>query len=90
MIYRSRDVIDLLFKLGLSLGKPISGRRIVNIFLPINSNMCFGFLKEPVLLSTEDHMFWLKNDKLMFKYAVLPGGLDSNTIYHMTSRLRVK
>ena len=47
----------------------------MNIFLPINLNMCFGCSKEP---SHGDdsfeyplHMFWLKNKKFIFNYTPL-------------------
>ena len=42
-------------------------RKIVNIFLFINFNICFGCSKEP-----SQHMFWLKNKKTNFS---LSGGL---------------
>ena len=51
----------------------------MNIFLPINLNMCFGCSKEQ---SHGDdsfeyplHMFWLKNKKIIFNYTPLSRGL---------------
>ena len=46
-------------------------RKIVNIFLPISANICFGaqknHLNETVLLSThKEHRFWLGKKKINF------------------------
>ena len=53
--------------------------KIVHVFLPIRFNMCFGCIKE---LSHSDgsfeypqHMFWLRNKKLFFLFALLTKGL---------------
>ena len=50
-------------------------RKIVNIFLPIVFSICFGCSKE---LSHSDgsfeypqHMFWLRNKKMIFCYTLL-------------------
>ena len=47
---------------------------MVNIFLPISFNICLGAQKnhliETVLLSTHN-MFWLRNKKISFRYALL-------------------
>ena len=49
--------------------------KIVNIFLPINFNICFGCSKnrliETVLLSTHNICFGLEIRKLNFRYALL-------------------
>ena len=49
--------------------------KIVNIFLPINFNICFGCSKEPSHLDGSfehpQHMFWLRNKKLNFSDALL-------------------
>ena len=56
--------------------------KIVNIFLFISFNICFGCSKE---LSHRDdtfeypqHMFWLRSKKINFNYA-----LFSNSLYRM-------
>ena len=45
-------------------------RKIVNIFLPISLNMCFGCSKEPShrdgSFEYPQHMFWLRNKKIDF------------------------
>ena len=42
--------------------------------------MCFGFSKEPFQwggsFEYPQHMFWLKNKKIIFSYALLSGGLQ--------------
>ena len=44
--------------------------KIVNIFLPINFNICFGCLKELSHLNGSfeypQHMFWMRNKKNEF------------------------
>ena len=49
------------------------------IFLAINKNMCFGCSKEPFhrdgSFEYPQHMFWLRNMKIIFCYAFLSGGL---------------
>ena len=47
--------------------KVIYERKIENIFLPINLNMCFGCAQ---------HMFWMRN-KIVFQYTILSGGLPN-------------
>ena len=39
----------------------------MNIFLSINSNMCFEYSR---------HMFWLKNKKNIFSNTILPRGMN--------------
>ena len=56
-------------------------RKIVNIFLPTNFNKCFGCSKEPSHWDVSfkypkhfeypQHMFWLRNKKFKFRYALL-------------------
>ena len=45
-------------------------RKIVNIFLSIHFNICFGFSKEPSQwdgsFEYPQHMFWLRNKKINF------------------------
>ena len=54
-------------------------RKIVNIFLSISFNICFGCSKEPSQWDSSfeylQHMFWLRNKKINFDYALLSGGL---------------
>ena len=49
--------------------------KIVNIFLPISFNICFGCSKEPSQCDGSfeypQHMFWLRKRKLYFDYAPL-------------------
>ena len=56
-----RKVKDCQFWLGLTEVKLWTVQIIVNIFLPISFNICFGFSKEPlietVLLSTHNICF---------------------------------
>ena len=66
-----------LFYIGLVKQK--FQRKIVIIFLYISLNMCFGCSKEP---SHRDgsyeypkQMFWLRNKKIIFSYALISGGL---------------
>ena len=50
-------------------------RKSVNIFLPINFNICFGRSKEPFHLDGSfeypQHMFWLRNKKVKFSLRIL-------------------
>ena len=50
-------------------------RKIVNIFLPISWNICFGCLKEPShwdgSFEYPQHMFWLRNKKIIFSLRTL-------------------
>ena len=50
-------------------------RKIVNIFLPIIFSICFGCSKEPSHLDSSfnypQHMFWLRNKKIMFLVCTL-------------------
>ena len=49
------------------------------IFLSISLNMCFGFSKEPSHLDGSfeypQHMFLLRNKRIIFSYTLLSGGL---------------
>ena len=53
--------------------------RKILIFLPINLNMCFGCSWGPFHLDGSfeypHHMFWMRNKKIIFQYALLSGGL---------------
>ena len=55
--------------------------KIAIIFLSISLSMCFGCLKEPShwdgSYEYPQHMFWLRNKKINFSYALLSGGLWS-------------
>ena len=50
-------------------------RKIVNIFLPISFNIHFGCSKEPShwddSFEYPQHMFWLRNKKIIFCYTLL-------------------
>ena len=54
-------------------------RKIEIIFLSISLNMCFGCSNEPSRrdgsFEYPQHMFCLKNKKIIFNYAFLSGGL---------------
>ena len=56
--------------------------KIVNIFLPISINICFRCSKEPSHLDGSfeypQHMFWLRNKKNNFWYALLTKGLQNS------------
>ena len=53
--------------------------KIVNIFLLISFNICFGCSKESShwdgAFEYPQHMFWLRNKKINFRYALLTKGL---------------
>ena len=53
------------------------GLKIVNIFLPISFNICFGCSKEPSdwdgSFEYPQHMFWLRNKKINFLVRILKG-----------------
>ena len=55
---------------------------IYSLILPINSNMCFGCSKEPSQwdgsFEHPQHMFWLRNKKTTFQYALLSGCLEES------------
>ena len=50
-------------------------RKIVDIFLPINFNICFGCSKElshcDGSFECPQHMFWLRNKKIKFSLHTL-------------------
>ena len=50
-------------------------RKFVNIFLPINFNICFGCSKEPShwdgSFEYPQHMFWLRNKKIKLSLSTL-------------------
>ena len=58
-------------------------RKIAIIFLSINLNMYFWCSKEPSHRDSSfeypQHMFWLRNKKIVFSYALLSGGLVFTT-----------
>ena len=58
-------------------------RKIVNIFLPINFNICFGCSKEPShwdgSFEYPQHMFWLRNKKILL--APLTEGLNNLSFF---------
>ena len=53
--------------------------KIVNILLSININICFGCSKEPShwdgSFEHPQHMFWLRNKKIIFEYTLLSEGM---------------
>ena len=53
--------------------------KIAIIFLSISLNMCYVHSKEPShwdgSFEFPQHMFWLRNKKIFFRYALLSGGL---------------
>ena len=49
-------------------------RKLVNIFLPISINICFGCLIQTVLLSAHNVCFGWEIRKLIFWYALLKSG----------------
>ena len=59
-------------------------RKVANIFLYISLNMCFGCLKEPShrdgSFEYPQHVFWLKNKKNIFNYALLSWGLSESEV----------
>ena len=54
----------LLAPTDTGLDKQKFQRKIVNFFLPMNFNICFGCSKEP--FEYPQHMFWLRNKKIKF------------------------
>ena len=74
--YREKGVTLLL---GPQINKNF-GHKIVNIFLSVSLNICFGCLKERSYrddsLEYPQHMFWLRNKKVNFDYTLLSGGLN--------------
>ena len=67
------QLIENLVHIGLD--KQSFERIIVNFFLPIRFNICFGCSKEPShydgSFEYPQHMFWLRNKKIIFWYALL-------------------
>ena len=67
-ISANADVSSLARDTGLDQLKNL--RKIVNIFLPIVFNVCFGCSKEPShrdgSFEYQQHMFWLRNKKIIF------------------------
>ena len=59
-------------------------RKIVIIFLSIRLNKCFGCSKEPShrdgSFEYQQHMFWLRNKRNIFSYALLSGGPDRDLL----------
>ena len=56
--------------------------KVVNIILPISFNICFGCSKEPSQwdgsFEYSQHMFWLRNKKIIFWYALLTTLIESS------------
>ena len=79
--YESRQFANALFMLiplnldkcnddiCTGLDKQFFQRKIVNIFLPINFNICCGCSEEPS--QYPQHMFWLRNKKNKFSLRTL-------------------
>ena len=61
-------------------------RKIVNIFLPISFNICFGCSKEPShrngSFEYSKHMFWLRNKKINFRHALITKVLNFDSLRH--------
>ena len=68
-------------------------RKIVNIFLPINFNICFGCSKEPShwdgSFGYPQHMFWLKIRKLFFCYTLLTKVLCLHTLFKINFSIKI-
>ena len=62
--------------------KQINLRKIAIILLTISLNMCFGCSKEPShrdgSFEYPQHMFWLRNKKIISSYALLSRDLDNS------------
>ena len=60
---------------SIGLDKQKLQPKIVNIFLPMNFNICFGCSEEPShwdgSFESPQHMFWLKNKKIIFLVCAL-------------------
>ena len=73
-------LVEPLYK-TIDLDKLIFERKIVNIFLPISFNIYFGCSKEPShgdsYFEYPQHMFWLRNKKVVFWYELLTKGLKT-------------
>ena len=77
--------------------------KIESCFLPINFRLCFACSKKPVsshakkrldetVLLSMQNTFWLRNEKNIFHYAFLSGGVLSDCIWcisHLFPRLPV-
>ena len=67
--------------------------KLLIFFLPINFNICFGCSKEPShrggigSFEYAKHMFWLKNKKNNFWYALLTKGLDMDIVVNLIRAL---
>ena len=59
-------------------------RKIFNISLPIRCNICFGCSKEPShwdgSFEYPQHMFWLRNKKIIFWVRTLTKSLDTMSV----------
>ena len=70
LITRPKHWMELIIDLESKGLETIFWRKIVNIFLPINFNICFGCSNEPSQwdgsFEYPQHMFWLRNKKVNF------------------------
>ena len=72
---RQFNTLMSVFKILTGLDKQNFQLKIVNIFLPINFNICFGCSKERShrdgSFEYPQHMFWLRNKKIKFSLRAL-------------------
>ena len=78
-----------MLKICIGTVEQLFEHKNVNNFLPSNLNICFGCSKEPsqgdCSFEYPQHMFWLRNKKVIFSYAHLSGGLDLPGIWFCSS-----
>ena len=72
--YVSMCVYEVEYGTIAGLDKQNFECKIVNIFIPISFNVCFGCSKEPsygdVSFECQQQMFWLEIRKLFFRYTL--------------------
>ena len=68
-----------IIKLNIGPAKQRYSAKVAIIFLSISLNLCFGCSKEPShrdgSFEYPQHMFLLRNKKIIFSYVLLSGGL---------------
>ena len=81
---QSDNTVQMILTTSIFYRPPVKQNmrgKIVNIFLPISLNICFGCTKEPSQwdgsFEYPQRMFWLKIKKTIFAYTHLSGGLIS-------------
>ena len=74
---KTTEIYILLSKVRICI---MLEHEIVIIFLPFSFNMCFGCSKEPShydgSFEHPQHIFWMRNKKIFFNYALLAGGVS--------------